>query len=338
MVARLPALAEIAAKVPMEKLSWPVLDSLSIECWIRRDDLLPAWCQGNKFYKLYYNICSAPKAARWVSFGGAFSNHLYALALAGKELGHKTVGIVRGERPAHLSPTLCDAEAAGMELIFMSREKYRALTAHNGFTSDWSQIKSEVAHYLGRDDDWIVPEGGANRAGLDGCKHLGLDIGQRGRFTDVLLAVGTGTTLAGVAQGLASADRPSISHAAERYPTGYVPQVTGVSVLGALRSSRSTLKEEINLMLNAQDTVNWRLLEGVSPGAYGRSTPELEAFMVEFKRDTGVQLDQVYTAKLFWVIQQQAKAGLWPAGSKLLAIHTGGLQGLRGLHFKTARK
>ncbi|UTA49342.1 pyridoxal-phosphate dependent enzyme [Simiduia sp. 21SJ11W-1] len=305
----LPDLARVAAQVPLERLHWQPMAEQGLECWIRRDDLLPAWCQGNKFYKLYYNLLQAPEGVPLVSFGGAFSNHLYALAMACQALERQAIGIVRGERQARLSPTLEDAEAAGMQLVFVSRQAYRTLCALEG-----RALMQAVAEQLGAGEYCVIPEGGANALGMRGCEVLGQDIARRGEFTEVCLAAGTATTLAGVAKGLGQAGR-----------------VAGVSVLGPLKAGSLPLAARVCGLLGEPQLQNWQLLEGMAPGRYGQCTEALAAFMADFFEDTGVQLDHVYTAKLFWVLQHLAEAGRWPRGSRVLAIHTGGLQGLRGL-------
>lgn len=317
-----PDLARMAAAVPIEPLQWPALEALGVHCWVRRDDLLPGWCQGNKFYKLYFNLQKAPVQACLVTFGGAFSNHIYALALAGEALGRKTVGIIRGERPAVLSPTLLDAQAAGMQLVFVSRQRYRELTGQRCLAQLPVDIEVQLSATGGY---WLIPEGGANALGVQGCEVLGRDIGRRGEFDEVLLAAGTAATLAGVALGVGA---ESTSDSAR--PT----RVTGVSVLGPVKSGGLPLTDNVSAWLGQRTAAPWGLIESAAPGRYGQTTPALDEFMDQFQSETGVQLDHVYTGKLFWVILQQALAGRWPEGSRLLAIHTGGLQGMRGRNFK----
>lgn len=306
----------------MERLPWRALTAVGVHCWVRRDDCLPVWGQGNKFYKLYFNLQLAPETAVLVSFGGAFSNHIHALALAGQHLGRKTVGIIRGERPARLSPTLVDAERAGMQLHFVSRAQYRTFTQAVP-DADWRQ---HIAEWVGAPSAWVIPEGGNNAQGLQGCRVLGEAIAPfvaEQAINEVLLATGTGTTLAGVAQGLAGAGCSSAGSA----------RVTGISVLGAPKPGDTHLQQQIADSLGRQDPGNWSLLEGFHEGGYGRTSPALLAFMADFERENGVALDQVYTGKLFWAVANLARQGRWPAGTQLLLLHTGGLQGLRGLDF-----
>ena len=315
------SITEIAGHVPMQHIPWSVMDEHGVELWLRRDDLLPTWCQGNKYYKLYHNLKRIRAGQVVVSFGGPFSNHLHALALAAKNYGMPCIGIVRGERPVKLSPTLVDVEAAGMRLIFVSRSYYRELTSE----SCTQTLQDVIAVLIGADPAsfQVVPEGGANDLGVLGCVELGRDIARRSMalfgagqpFNDVLVAVGTGTTLAGLAIGL---------------PGNWC--VSGVSVLGeSLKAGQVSLSDAIAKKVGKSRAANWRLIEGYGLGGYGRSTPELVAFMDNFLEHTGIVLDQVYTGKLFWAIAQQVQHGYWNRGSRLLAIHTGGLQGRRGL-------
>lgn len=318
------SIAETASRVPMQRVTWQLMDQQGLELWVRRDDLLPAWCQGNKYYKLYHNLNSVGDDQTVVSFGGAFSNHLHALALAAKMLGVACVGIVRGERPARLSPTLADVEAAGMRLVFLSRLEYRRLTA----ASSDSERLAAVAELMACHPSSIhlVPEGGANAAGMAGCAELGASIaaqavaqfGQDSPFDDLLLPAATGTTLAGLARGL---------------PKDW--RISGVSVLGpTVKGGRNSLSDVITENIGSLPSASWRLLAADGLGGYARTTPALLAFMQAFHAETGILLDQVYTGKLFWVIAQQAQRQFWRPGSRLLALHTGGLQGRRGLEWK----
>lgn len=311
-------LAQIAARVPIQRLHWPLLAERGIEIWLRRDDLLPAWCQGNKFYKLYHNLIGLTDGQWVVSFGGTYSNHLHALALAGQALGVATLGIVRGHRPAVLSPTLADAEAAGMRLCFVSRRDYGvwAGCAPSQPLQAWvSQVTGMPAHRYR-----LVPEGGGNQAGFLGCQALGADIGQRlgqqlpAQFDECLLAVGTGTTLAGLAAAL---------------PVHW--QLSGIPVLADSSGTYRELQGRVQRWLDGRAHCRWQLLPGFDAGGYGRAGAPLLAFMADFFHQTGVQLEQVYTGKLLLAIATLAAQGRWPAGSRLLALHTGGLQGLRGL-------
>lgn len=292
----------------MQKVVIGALANTGIELLVRRDDLVDPQLSGNKFYKLFFNLHAARGRGftRLLSFGGAHSNHLHALAAAGDRYGFNTLGVVRGERPARLSPTLSDAEVWGMQLIFVSRAAYRNKTD--------AQFHAELRTQYG--DFYLIPEGGANVAGAQGMQVVGRALeGQlRGDYTAVCIACGTGTSLAGLAAGIDTA-KPAI----------------GFSVLkgaGDLGNSIATTYRELGVSASAE---NWRLVSGFHSGGYGKKHPlNIAQFWRDFERDTGIPLDPIYTVKMFWGIVSLARQGYWPRGSRIVAIHSGGLQGRRG--------
>jgi 1-aminocyclopropane-1-carboxylate deaminase len=304
-----------AAKVPLQRLNWNLAAQKGVEVLIRRDDLIDEHLSGNKFYKLFYNLYAAKNAGhkQIISFGGAYSNHLYAFAAAAKDYGFNAVGVIRGERPKRLSPTLVDAEAWGMKLHFVSRTDYR-----EGHTQD---LQRQLELTFG--DYFEIPEGGANSYGVMGTKAIGTAIYQQVKsdYTSVCLACGTANTLAGVAAGL---------HGAEQ----------GGSVLGF-----SVLKgdPQINAQLGAQvikhqESIglcsdNWRLISGFHGGGYAKRLPDyLYSFLREIELELQLQLDPVYTLKMCWGVAQLLARNYWPRGSRIILIHTGGLQGRRGFN------
>ncbi|WP_029879783.1 1-aminocyclopropane-1-carboxylate deaminase/D-cysteine desulfhydrase [Simiduia agarivorans] len=316
----MPPLSAVADGVPCELLNWSVARAAGVEIFVRRDDLLPAWGQGNKFYKLYYNLQALPSDAVCVSFGGPYSNHLHALALVAQKMCVHSVGIVRGYAGKSLTPTLADAQAAGMQLVFVSRRDYARYSApqvdagRHAWCQDKIGIRDRPLH--------IIPEGGANAEGLCGAQVLAERILAQpivgpGRALHALwLAVGTGTTLAGLVNGIGGDAR--------------VQQVVGVPVIGPHpEQGYHPLSESIKDRCGINS--RWRLETGFSLGGYAKTTPEYLAFLQDFYRETGVQLDHVYTGKLFWALRSGLISGSIERGTRLLAMHTGGLQGLRGL-------
>lgn len=301
-------LLDVACRVPVQRIEVKTLIDAGIELLVRRDDLVDPELSGNKFYKLFFNLRVAREQGftRLLSFGGAYSNHLHALAAAGKRYGFSTLGIVRGERPAQLSPTLSDAEAWGMQLVFISRTDYRD-------KSDPELIAELQARY---GEFYLIPEGGANLAGARGMQLLGRALEQqlKGDYTAICIGCGTGTSLAGLAAGIDS-----------------TKLAVGFSVLkgeGGLGDTVSTIYHQ----LRASDVAaNWRLITGFHAGGYGKKHPEyLSQFWQNFERNSGIPLDPVYTVKMFWGINSLAQQGYWPRGSRIVAIHSGGLQGRRG--------
>jgi 1-aminocyclopropane-1-carboxylate deaminase len=304
-----------ALAVPLEFIATDWLRKAGLELWVRRDDLVDPYLSGNKFYKLFYNLHCAQSAGakRILSFGGAWSNHLHALAAAAKTAGLESIGIIRGERPSSLSPTLVDAENWGMRLVFVNRQDYRELTQPYLAQSlaQKSQLLTEFS------DAYWIPEGGANLAGAAGAKILGLALDQQlqGDYAAVCMACGTGTSLAGVAAGT------------RRLVLGF-SVLKGEGSLGADIHSRF---QQLQPQVSGAD--NWRLISGFHAGGYAKSHPaRLYRFWQDFEQETGLLLDPVYTLKLFWGISRLAQQGYWPRGSRLVAIHTGGLQGRRGFH------
>lgn len=284
---------------------------------MRRDDLIDAHVSGNKFYKLFYNLRAAKLGGYWqlLSFGGAYSNHIYALAAAANDFGFKSVGVIRGERPKYLSPTLKDAEAWGMKLHFVSRAEYRA--------KDSPALLQELVNTYG--DFFPIPEGGANKYGIQGTKVLGAAIhGQiKADYTSVCLACGTANTLAGVAAGLALDGSPGnvLGFSVLKDSREFIVRSLGVQVVGYQQSIQEV-------------TSNWRIINGFHGGGYGRKLPVMmRQFMLDFEDMAELQLDPVYTVKMCWGVAQLLAKDYWPRGSRLLLVHTGGLQGRRGFHF-----
>lgn len=275
---------------------------------ILRLDLSGGLAPGNKWYKLQGNLAEAQRlgARRLVSFGGAWSNHLHALAALGAEQGYETVGLVRGEPGEADTAMLADARRWGMRLVRVSRSEYRRRN-----DPDYLQgISERFAPCL------VIPEGGANAAGTRGCLAIAALLRTAApRVKRVVLAVGTGTTLAGIAAGL-----------------GPGHEVIGVSALkGAV-----DLEQRISRLLDdyaAADIARWSVLHDFHCGGFARVSDELRQFMLAFERVYEVPLDPVYTAKAMLAIHTKLKSGEWDASEPIVMVHTGGLQGRRGFSF-----
>jgi len=297
-----------ARRIPAQRVELKPLADAGIELLVRRDDLIDQELSGNKFYKLFFNLCAAREQGftRLLSFGGAYSNHLHALAAAGKRYGFNTLGVVRGERPVQLNSTLRDAEAWGMQLVFIGRGDYR-------HKSELEMIDDLQTKY---GDFYLIPEGGANLAGACGMQLLGQALEQqlKGDYSAVCIACGTGTSLAGLAVGIDIA-KPAI----------------GFSVLKGEGNLSGTVAATYRQLRASEAAANWRLITGFHAGGYGKRHPEyLSKFWREFERGTAIPLDPVYTVKMLWGITSLAQQGYWPRGSRIVAIHSGGLQGRRG--------
>lgn len=276
---------------------------------IARLDLIDSDINGNKWYKLCCNLQQARTLGikRLVSFGGAWSNHLHALAAAGARFGFETVGIVRGE-PAHgLTPTLVDAQGFGMRLHFADRSEYRRRD-----DADYVQrLSQRFAPCL------VIPEGGSNDAGIHGCELLAaqLEIHPDTGFDDaagtdinhVVLASASGGTVSGLARGLG--DNVSL-HA--------------ICVLHAADTIRQMLTRHAS---TAQCALN--VVTGYEFGGYARVSPKLLQFVAVVEATSGVALEPVYSGKALFGLYDMIEKGMFARGSRILFIHTGGLQGRR---------
>ena len=283
----------------------PVMGVSMAHVALLRLDRVGGLAPGNKSFKLRENIAAAKARGvdTLVSFGGSWSNHLHALAAATHEHGLQSVGLVRGgERD---SAMLKDARAWGMQVECLSRSEYR----RRNEAAYQEQLLQRFAPCL------LLPEGGANPQGVAGCRQIAALIRQFApEVPRVLLAVGTGTTLAGIAAGL------GINSGTE---------IIGISALkGAV-----DLEQRVQVALDAAEGAahaQWQILHEYHCGGFARVTAGLREFMLAFEAVHGVPLEPVYTGKMLYAIHQLCSSGQWDCDTPLLAIHTGGLQGRRG--------
>ncbi|MGA8853035.1 MAG: pyridoxal-phosphate dependent enzyme [Christiangramia sp.] len=272
-----------------------------IELWIKREDLLHPEVSGNKFRKLKYNLLQAQKEDKntILTFGGAHSNHISATAAAGKILGFETIGIIRGEEledsEENWSSTLKYAVSCGMKFDFISREIYREKDSEEF-------LKNLKLKYH---DAFIIPEGGTNELAIKGCEEI-LSAKDK-EFNFICSSVGTGGTLAG------------LINASEEHQ-----KVIGFS---SLKSSH--LIDEVSGLVSGK---NWEIKINYHFGGYAKVNAELINFMNDFSKKYKIILDPVYTGKLVFGIFDLVKQGYFPDNSKILAIHTGGLQGIDGMN------
>ncbi|RYZ60567.1 MAG: pyridoxal-phosphate dependent enzyme [Chitinophagaceae bacterium] len=263
---------------------------------LRLDRLHPI-VSGNKWFKLKFYLAEAVASQKTiVTFGGAYSNHIVATAAAAKEAGLLCIGIIRGEEAPHLSATLLQAKSLGMELVFVSRQLY----AQKIIPMEISSRQQEL---------YVIPEGGYGNLGMRGASEI-LQQNQTGSFTHLLSAVGTGTTLA----GLAAAAKVN-------------QQVIGISVL----KNNYSLQAEIAQLLPEDKKNAFTLLHDYHFGGYAKRSTELLQFMNDFYEMTSVPTDFVYTGKAFFAALDLAKKNFFPTGSNVLLLHSGGLQGNRSL-------
>jgi 1-aminocyclopropane-1-carboxylate deaminase len=260
---------------------------------------------GNKSFKLYQYLTQAKQAGaeRLVSFGGAWSNHLHALAALGYQHGIETVGIVRGEAIEGNSAMLADAARWGMRILYVSRTEYR----RRNEVEYQQELSARFEPCL------LIPEGGASLIGVRGCADIGEIIRRRApQARSVVVPVGTGTTLAGLASTL---DTRCELH--------------GISALkGAIDLEQKVADVLKALQLDCE--VRWSIWHEFHCGGFARVDAALRDFMLAFEAIQGVELDPVYTGKMLFAIHQLRKRGEWDPETPILAIHTGGLQGRRG--------
>jgi 1-aminocyclopropane-1-carboxylate deaminase len=271
---------------------------------LRLDEMHPV-ISGNKWFKLktYVADAVAQQKKAILTFGGAYSNHIVATAAAAAANGMTSVGVIRGEQPDVLSPTLLQAQQYSMQLFFISREAYKKKV-----------IPTAVYGFLKKSDLYFVPEGGYGEKGAQGSMDI-LKRSATETYTHIVAAVGTGTMLA----GLVNAAQP-------------VQQVIGISVL----KNNFSIENEVQRLLHPQKT-NYVILHDFHFGGYAKHTPALMQFMNDWFRETGIPTDFVYTAKTFYAADQLIRSRYFPAGNSLLLIHSGGLQGNRSLPAGTLR-
>ncbi len=282
----------------LTRIDDPLLTQYQIELWMKRDDLLHPVISGNKWRKLKYILDHALTlgADTLISMGGAYSNHLHALAYAGKVLGLKTVGFVRGERPEVLTPTLQDMAKWGMELKFVSRADYRQFRQYKSWC-DLPGLKPR---------QYWVPEGGAQVLALKGESELVTEI--EIPCDTLCVPSGTGTTLAGIIDA--------------------VPEQVSVLGFAALKNA-GFLKAEVESMLS-QSRNNWRINLDYHFGGFAKTNAELNAFIEDFELKTTIPLEPVYTGKMMYAVYDLIKKHYFKPGQRIIAVHTGGLQGKRG--------
>jgi len=289
-----------------------VATSHGVRLLLWRDDLLNPDLPGNKARKLKYNLVAAREQGhtRLLTFGGAYSNHLAAVATAGRLYGFETIGLVRGEEHTLLNPTLARCVADGMQLHYLDRTTYRQRT-EPAFLADLQRTYGTA---------YLLPEGGTNDLALRGVAELIGELRQHTDFDAVAVAAGTGGTLAGLALGLAEASYPA--------------HVLGIAAL----KGASFLQAEVDSLTRiatGQRLTNYELHLDYHFGGYAKLPPELRSFIEQFDADFGVLLDPIYTSKLLVGLLDLIRRGHFAPGSTVVAVHTGGLQAWAGFDQST---
>ena len=294
-------------KTKNQQIFLPILKEKKIELFIKREDVIHPFVSGNKFRKLKYNLQEAKKLKKnaLLTFGGAFSNHILATAVAGKLAGFKTFGIIRGdelgknlEETLKENATLREAYKNGMKFQFVSREQYRQKSSF-GFVE---KMKNKWG------DFYLIPEGGTNYLAVKGCEEILIKEDQQ--FNYICAAVGTGGTISGLIKSLKKDQK----------------------VIGFPALKGNFLSEEIKKYTIKND--NWSLIKDYHFGGYAKFNDHLVDFINTFKEETSILLDPIYTGKMLFGILDLIRKEHFSEGTKILAIHTGGIQGVEGVNQK----
>ncbi|TFF39122.1 1-aminocyclopropane-1-carboxylate deaminase/D-cysteine desulfhydrase [Mucilaginibacter psychrotolerans] len=282
---------------PTHQITDPLFDAKGIEVFIKRDDMIHPLISGNKWRKLKYVLqkAQAEGKSHLVTFGGAYSNHLLATAAAAAKFGFKATGIVRGEEVQNDTLFMCRLH--GMQLIFSDRDSYRDKPAL-------------FAQYFGADADaFFIDEGGASPEGARGCSELIDELPES--YNHIFCACGTGTTAAGIINGIAQHQLITRFHAIPVFKKG------------------GFIKNEIDEYLLTP--IDYDLHLHYHFGGYAKTTPELIDFIKQFVAKTGVLIEPVYTGKMLYALYDLAAKDYFKPGERILAIHTGGIWGLLGM-------
>ena len=282
------------------------IENNTIKLFIRREDLIHPYVSGNKLRKLKYNLQQAKKENQTtlLTFGGAFSNHIAATAYSGKENGFKTVGIIRGEELAskiNENPTLKFAQKCGMKFVFISREQYKLKTSKDFI----SELKKKLGSF------YLIPEGGTNKFAIKGCEEILLEEDKKYDF--ICCSIGTGGTISGLINS----------------------SFGNQKILGFPSLKGDFLYEDIRKFAKKS---NWDLITNYHFGGYGKVYGELIEFINGFYKKNGVPLDPIYTGKMVFGVIDLIKKNYFPENSKILLIHTGGIQGVAGMNIKLKNK
>lgn len=291
---------------PVQELDHPLFRSKAVKVAIKRLDLVHPAISGNKFYKLKYNLERAIQQGLGtvLTFGGAFSNHIYATAAASKAAGIKSIGIIRGDRVDPLNPTLSFAEKSGMQLHFVARERYRRKNELT-FLED---LQKQFGTF------YCIPEGGTNGLAIRGTSEI---LGKEDqKYTHITAPIGTGGTFAGLLNSTQS----------------------GQKVIGFSALKGEFIHQEVTDLLSRYSLNplgNYDICTGYHFGGYAKWKPALIEFIHWFWKEFNIALDPIYTGKMMYGLFHLIKKDYFPQGSIILAMHTGGLQGNAGFQEMT---
>lgn len=294
---------------PIQQINSKIARHAGVDLYVLRLDLMHPWVNGNKWFKLKYNLLEAKEKnfTTLLTFGGAYSNHIYATAAAGNLFGFRTIGVIRGEERLPLNPTLSFAVQQGMQLVYLNREMYRQRNT--------PALQEYLRQRFG--EVFIIPEGGSNLNGVRGCIEI---VGSAIAFDRICVACGTATTLAGIALSLHEGQRAIA-----------FPVLKNGAFLAQEIESLLTNYLASDLPAPYSSPASWELVCDYHFGGYAKVNDELLLFSQQFTQEHGVPLDYVYTAKMFYGVMDLLQQGFFCKGDRLLLVHTGGLQGNAGI-------
>jgi len=290
-------------RLTIEKIQHPIAEQANVSISMARADLIHPLASGNKIYKLAPNIefAKANGYEELLSFGGAFSNHIHALALVANQQGFKSIGVIRGESDYAANPSLQDAQNAGMKLVFVTRKDYK----RRNDVDYLAELQAQFPKAL------IIPEGGSSQLAVGGCAKLAQEINAIKKSDVLTVACGTGATFAGLVCG-ASKNQSVIGYSILR----------DESLVGRVDEF---IKQE-----QSPSSTTYQI-ESADFGGYAKLDKSLLDFIFDWQDKTGILLDPIYTSKMCRCVMQQIEAGEFEGGTSICLIHSGGLQGWRGM-------
>ncbi len=289
-------------KIKLQQITLEAVTKAGVKLYMARADSLNPLASGNKIYKLrpIFDYAKKNNIPRVLSFGGAFSNHIHALALISKVYGLDTIGIIRGEAEYANNPTLQDAQDAGMQLQFVNRKDYQKRNKE----AYLQELQKRYPNTL------IIPEGGSSQLAVSGCAQLAQDVNAIHQSDIITVPCGTGATLAGLVCGLVE----------QQKAIGY-----------AVLKDQSLNQRILSFISNENIKNHQYTIENADFGGYAKFDKKLLDFVLDWLDKTGILLDPIYTCKMCMRLMQQIKAGEFPSGTSITIIHSGGLQGWRGM-------
>lgn len=283
--------------VPLQHIKHPLLQRQDITLSILREDLRLPQASGNKWHKLKYNLDALQSQGfqRVLSFGGIWSNHIHALASIASQYQLDTIAMIRGEEQRQTA-MLEDVMALGMQIHYVSRQVYKQ--RHDLSYQQQLAITFDAA---------LLPEGGTNSLAVKGCADISIELQQRTHFDYICCPVGSGGTIAGIASALTADQR----------------------AIGYLIVKDNSLEQKIGKLVD-QVSFNKITLKSTSPQAYAKVTTDLINFIAFWEQQFNIPIEPVYSGKMLKQLWLDIEQGLFPRGSRIIAVHTGGMQGKRG--------